>query len=293
MDKDYRSTIDELIALYILEPELRDIYVEGSTVKASVDWFLKWLGCKSVTIFEIDSVNIPSSLVSDYALNPGNRDELIVLSEEFKRLLENDAKYLLCIADSDFDFLLGRKYYSRYLIYSEYTSTDLCFCSEDALEKLFILGVRSLPYNIEKLIDNFAEVLQEVFLIRTANEKMGWCMEWIDFCHCCRTKDNLVIFDSKEFIKRYLSKNQRRGEIKEFTSVCEELRSIKVETFKHRIRCHDLFNLLGWYISKKVGRGGNKYRDPEVIRTAIVTAANVELVIDKEPFRTLSKIYKS
>jgi len=216
-----------------------------------------------------------------------------VLSVELERLLEKDIKCLMCVADSDFDLLLGHKYYSRYLIYSEYTCTELCFCSEETLEKLFMLGIRRLPCAIETLLANFAEVLQEVFIIRAANEKLGWNMGWIDFVHCCSINDNLVVFDYDEFIKRYLSKNNRQKDFEEFISVCEKLRHIKVETFKHRIRGHDFFELLGWYISKKVRKGGNRYRYPEVVRTAIVTAVSPESLINNEPFRTLLNIYKS
>ena len=293
MEEENRRTIEELITRYIFEPELRDLYVEGAIAKSTFDWFFKKCNCRSVTIFEIDSVQIPASLVNNYGLEPGNREELIVLSLELERLLEKDVEYLLCVADSDFDLLLGHKYRSQYLMYSEYTCVDLCLCSEEAIEKLFMLGIRRLPYAVKTLLANCVEVLQEVFLIRAANEKLSWKMQWMDFVTCCSIESDFVVFNRDEFIKRYLNKNNRNTEFKEFISVCEELRGIRVETFKHRIRGHDFYELMGWYISKKSGKRGNKYRDPEVIRTAVVTAANAEFVIDKEPFRTLLKIYKS
>jgi hypothetical protein len=293
MEEENRRTIDELITRYTLEPELRDLYVEGVIAKSIFAWFFTKSDCRSVTIFEIDSVQIPSSLVYSHGLEPGNREELIVLSLELERLLEKDAEYLLCVVDTDFDLLLGRKYSSRYLLCFEYTCVDLCFCSEKPIENLFMLGIRHLPCAVETLLANFAEVLQEVFLIRAANEKLNWKMQWIGFVTCCSIESNLVVFNRDEFIKRYLNNANRSTEFGKFIDVCEEIRSVNVESFKHRIRGHDFHELLGWYISKKSGRKGNKYRDPDIVRTAIVTAANAESVIDIEPFRTLLKIYKS
>jgi len=293
MDEENRKTIEELVTRYTLEPELRDLYVEGTTAKSIFDWYFEKLNCGTIAIFEIDSVNIPSDLVNNYGLEPGNREELIVLSLEIERLLEKDIEYLLCVADSDFDLLFGHKYKSRYLLYSEYTSTDLCFCSEEAIANLFRLGIRRIPCPIKTLLVNFAEVLQEVFLIRAANERLGWKMRWIDFVSCCDIKNDLVVFNRYKFIESYLNNANKNKKSEKFIRVCEELRSINVKSFKHRIRGHDFHELLGWYISKRAGKKGNKYRDPDIVRTAIVTAANAELVIDTEPFRTLLKTYKS
>lgn len=36
-----RRTIPELVARYILEPSLRDVYVEGSDDRALIKWFLE------------------------------------------------------------------------------------------------------------------------------------------------------------------------------------------------------------------------------------------------------------
>jgi hypothetical protein len=291
MEQALRKTIDELIARYTLEPELRDLYVEGPTDKLFFEWFFKQFGCLSVSIFEIDCVDIQDELIERLGLQSRNRDEVIALSIEFERSLQNDVPWLFCVADSDFDFLLGRTHNSRYLLYTDYTSIDLYFWSEDVLEKCFQLGVRRVPCDIKKLLANFAEILQEVFLIRAANESVGWNLHWIDFTRCCCIKNNLVVFDRDEFIRRYLCSNSRQGSTKQFIGVCERLRKIKVKIFKHRIRGGDFFELVGWYISKQIGRRGNKYRDPEVIRAVIVPAVDVKLLTNEELFKKLLETY--
>lgn len=291
MEQHLRRTIEELIARYTLEPELRDLFVEGLSDKLIFEWFFKQCRCELISIFEINCVNIQDSLIDELGLQSSNRDRVVALSIELERLLPIQVPQLCCVADSDFDFLLGRRHNSPYLVYSNYTSLDLYFWSEDILDRFFRLGVRYIPCEINTLLTNFAEVLQEVFLIRATNERLGWGLKWIEFTRCCSIKDNLVVFDRMEFIKRYLSKNCRRGDIKEFIDVCEELRKIEVETFKHRIRGGDFFELLGWYISKRIGRRGNKYRDPNIIRGMIIPGIDVKLLIKEKLFKNLTEKY--
>jgi len=291
MEIPIRRTIEELIVRYDLEPELCDLYVEGARDKKIFEWFLKRTGCKSVMVSEIDSIDIEESLIKELNLQSGNRDRVIALAIELERCIQKDAQFLLCVADSDFDFLLGRKYEPLYLQYTDYTSVELYFFSEYILEKLLTLGVQCVPCKITELLDNFIGVLQEVFLIRAANEKLGWGLHWMCFTNCCKIKDNLVIFDKKEFIKRYLSKNGRLKNIKKFIEVYDQLSAIKVKIYKYRIRGGDYINLLGWYISKQIRRGGNKFRDPKIIHAMILPAGDEKLLMKEELFKKLFEKY--
>jgi len=291
MEIPLRRTIEELIARYCLEPELRDLYVEGPSDKKLFEWFLKRAGCKAIMVFEIDSIDIKESLIKELNLQSGNRDRVIALAIEFERCLQKDAQFLLCVADSDFDFLLGKKYNSRYLLYTDYTSVELYFFSKYIIEKLLVLGIQRVPCKITELVENFIDVLQEVFLIRAANEKIGWGLHWLCFTGCCRIEKNIVIFNREEFIRRYLSKNGRSSDIKKFIEVCRQLEAIKVETFKHRIRGHDYLKLIGWYISKQISKGGHKFRDPEIIRAMILPAVDENSLMKEKLFKNLTEKY--
>ncbi len=189
------------------------------------------------------------------------------------------------------DRLLGRRFNSKYLVYSEYTSTEI-FCCEASVEKIItILGL--LPAcGIGKLIVFMRETLEELFLIRSANIKLDWKMTWVDFTKSCFLKQDVLRFETDEFIRRYLTTNARRREVDRFLEVLRELREIKVPDWKCRIRCHDFFELLGWYIARKKGKGGNKYRNPEVIRSMVVLAStNLVRTIAQEPFNRIYNTY--
>jgi hypothetical protein len=295
MEADYRRSIDELIARYTLAPELRDVYVEGSSDKKLYEWFLKQFGCKSVSIFEIDSVNIDNGLITKFGLQSGNRSEVVALSLEFDRSLPHDVRYLLCIADSDFDFLLGKIHTSKYLFYTDYTSVDMYFFGMYILEKFFNLGIPrlNLSCSLAALIKNFVEVLQDIFVIRATNEKCGWNLKWLDFTNCCKIHKELVIFDSSDFIGRYLSKNGCKKRISEFIDIYGKLRSKRVAHYKQKIRGRDYLELVAWYTSKRVGKCGYKYCDPDVIRSMIFPGVDYKILAKEPMFKGLLKKYGS
>jgi len=287
---DSRRTIDELIARYCLEPELRDLYVEGPGEKLLFKWFFKEYGCKEIAVFEIECADV-DILLNEYCLQPGNRNRVVVLAMELNKSLINDARCLACVADSDFDFVLGRKYNSRYLVYTDYTSIDLYFYSVHILEKLFLLGIRRIPCDISILMKNLTDVLERIFLIRSTNEKLGWSLRWVDFTRSCSLDGSTVVFDHMGYIEKYLSCNGRLKDKEQFILTLEGLEAVKVKTSKHRIRGHDYIELIGWYISKVVGSGGNKYRDQNVVRAIIYPAVDARTLANEGMFKRLLKIY--
>lgn len=293
MNKIERRTIDELVTRHILEPELRDIYVEGPSDKILFKWFLNKNECNNIEIYEIDSIDINDDLINTLALQSRNRDRLVALSVELERFLPISIKYVLCIADSDFDFLLGRKYGSRYLLYTDYTSIEIYFYYEQIIEKILLFGARRDTIDIRALMENLTEILQELFIIRSANEKLSWGLIWVDFIRNCKIKNRLIEFDVRKFIEKYLSKNNKLDRINEFIETCEELKKVKVETHKHRIHGEDYLELFGWYISKLVHKSGHNYRNKQIMRTIIFQAADVRELTNEKMFEKLVGIYKN
>jgi len=98
-DSGRRATIDEIELKYKLEPTLsKTIYVEGSSDKSLIEWFLKKSNIKDIAIFEIQMVEIDAKKLLEKGLENNNRDRIILLS-----LLVN--KGIIGIIDSDFDFI--------------------------------------------------------------------------------------------------------------------------------------------------------------------------------------------
>ncbi len=59
MHRPDSRTLEELVTLYRLAPELRDIYVEGSNDRSFVEWLLGAQGLRHVVVKDIDCVEVP------------------------------------------------------------------------------------------------------------------------------------------------------------------------------------------------------------------------------------------
>lgn len=293
MERELQRPIDELVARYTLEPTLRDIYVEGQRDKLFLEWFLNKTKCADVAVFEIKYVNVQNELLSDLGLKSGNRDRIVALALEFQHRIENEVPYLSCIADSDFDFLLGHTYRSNYLIYTDFTSMEIYCCSENILRKFFSVGICRSPCDISKLYSNMVNILRGLFLIRATNERLEWHLSWIPFVRYCTIKDNLIKFDFDTFLKKYLIANSRYQDLEEFLATYKELQDIELKTAKHCIHKDELLELLGWYVSKIYGSGGNRFRNQEVIRAILLPMIELDTIISYEMFQILLNKYST
>jgi hypothetical protein len=107
MKDEKRRRLDELFVRYELEPSLCDLYVEGLTDKSIIEWFLdkSGLGKEKFTVYEIDTVDIPTEELFKIGLNDANRSRVIFLALQLQQYLKNCLPNVVCIADKDFDIL--------------------------------------------------------------------------------------------------------------------------------------------------------------------------------------------
>src|SRR5580704_9493260 len=117
--------IKELVALYRLEPTVRDVFVEGSTDRSIVAWFLQREGLANASVREIDCVEIPGDMLARYQLSGGNRSKVIALGKELGQSLGEASIQATAIIDNDFDRLLGRNQGCGLILTSDYTSMDM------------------------------------------------------------------------------------------------------------------------------------------------------------------------
>ena len=64
-----------------------------------------------------------------------------------------------------------------------------------------------------------------------------------------------------------------------------------LQDFKYKIRGKDFLLLLGWYLARQVGKGGNKYKDPDVIRAMIFPTVDAKLLGKEKLFKNILNKY--
>lgn len=286
-----RRTIGEIITRYQLEPDLRDLFVEGSRDRDIYRWYLKECGYRNITVLQIDTVEVTREILDFHDLGNGNRARLIGLAFELDTQFEAVLQFVRCIADSDFDFILGLHGGAQHLLYTDYTSVDLYTFGEEMLKKVLCLGFTHSEAQVESLLESITPILTEMFIIRAANERLGWGMTIPDFTRCCEIQGSRINFDRDVFVNRCLDSNAKRGDRAIFDNVCTELEAVQLSDRRKGIHGDDYFELLGWYLRRQRGWRGYA-RGERSIMNVLVPALDDRLLAKEGLFARLKYCFQ-
>lgn len=289
MRAERRQQLDELVSRYkLLRPKLRDIYVEGSSDKNLLEWFLREKGQRDFSIYEIDTVDIPAEKLQELGVSNNNKGRIIALALELERRLSPLHLDLTCIADRDFDVLFGKEYDCELLLFTDYSSMEMYLWDESILNKFLTLGLGTSSVSAEGVLSTLAPVLEEVFLIRAANEDLELKMEWLDFTKSCSSSKSEIVLKDDEFIDKYLNKNSQRANKQRFLEKIQQLRSVEIRETRSKIRGHDFIDLLCWYIKQELAKNKKELHKPEnVARGLWFIAADADRLAQEGLFRRL------
>ncbi|NJM59380.1 MAG: DUF4435 domain-containing protein [Oscillatoriales cyanobacterium RU_3_3] len=296
MEDEKRRKLKELIARYELEPSLCDIYVEGLTDKFLIQWFLDKLGIDNYAIYEIDTVEIPANELFELGLNDSNRGRVIALALKLGDYFRGNLPSVICIADRDFDYLLGSSEFdSNLLLLTDCTSIEMYLFNSSVLEKFVKLALRTDNLTSTKIIKNLAPILEEMFLLRAANHELKYGMEWLvgsSLKRCLKRKGDRAEFNSNDFIEKYLNKNSRISDKSNFLCKVQELRQKNIEDVKNKIRGHDFIDLLCWYIEPYLASSRKGFIESDVAFGALLCCLDIDRLMEERLFQELAKRYR-
>lgn len=247
---DLKRTVDEISTLYALEPDVCDVYVEGATDKHFVDWYLRRKGFANVTVYPIDVVDVPLDVLANHSLQAGsNRSKVIALSCELATK-QPEKRRVMCIVDRDSDDGSDCLLTNPYLFSTDCNSLELYALTPIVMEKFLLVALAGFPITADSLIPKVVSVLETIFSIRQANERLKFGMKWIPFSkYVCIDMYN-ISFREKEFINAYLQKNDKWPQLEQFNLTKAEIqRGLSPEIAK-RVRGHDLAELLHTVVMK-------------------------------------------
>ena len=244
------KTIDELVSLYVLEPSIKDIYVEGETDKALLSWFLIRNNRNDINIYSIDVVDVPHHLLAHYALTPrSNRSKIIAFSYELSKIHGLRAS-VLCVADRDYDVYLSNVSTNKFLTFTDFNCIESYLIDNSVFDKFVSIVIGGLSCDSELMMRAAIKVLRGLFFIRTANEMLKWNMEWIPIKRYITVHRDLIEFDEARFIAAYLLKNRRSADKDVFCAKIAECKARAPKDVRFVIRGHDLIELLHLIFSK-------------------------------------------
>lgn len=186
MENEIRRTLDELVARYVLEPDLRDIYVEGKTDKLFLEWFLRNRGIEDIAVYEIETVDISAERLFELQLKDNNRSRVITLALYLQDKFPKTTPHVICIADKDFDWLFDITYQCNLLFFTDYSCLEMYLFNETVLNKFLLLSLRISELRAIDILNQLSKVLEDLFLIRAARESLNINIDMLDnFGKCC------------------------------------------------------------------------------------------------------------
>lgn len=241
-----KRDIDTLLLKYSLEPDCRDLYVEGSTDKAVFDWCVKENILSSFDIYDIDSVNFDSI---DSSINfKGNREKVIELTTIVNSKISGMLDPLRGLIDADFDIILNNYIVNRFILYTDYANLDMYCFRESILDNLFSAYLR---INFNHLIFlNICEVMQELFVLRLNCMQSNPPIKFITPARSCTLNGDLISFNRLNYIGKLLHRRQNSPEVLNFSNEVDERCALLTEDPRNQIHSHDLINILSWYARK-------------------------------------------
>ena len=278
--------IHDLLAKYRLEPTIRDVFVEGPADHRIVGWALQASGCRDAAVLEIDAVEVPPDVLRRHSLTGGARQKVQALAWELERVLGPTACQPTCVIDADCDRLLGISQDGALLFATDFPSIEAYLFHANDIGKLIQLVMgRRLP-DVATTMREYGTVLQELFLIRAASQRLNLAMGWLDFTKCCTGRDpDPVALNAEEFINRLLNASGLGRSRRELLDTIESLRPRVHPDIRHQIHGHDLLSLLNFANSRHAK--ARELRNEEAVGSALVGCMDSERISREPLFGTL------
>lgn len=286
-ESDKRRTIDELATLYELEPDIRDVFVEGTDDRAVLEWYLGERTKRFVSVAEIDSVHVPDDTVLGHGHKIGNRGRVISLAYELESRLDSNAQAAVTlVVDADFDHIKQVSLRCSMLLSTDFSCFEMYWFNDRVIEKCRLLaGVPRRP-PVHTFLDELAKVLQCLFVIRLSNETLELRMSWIPFNKVCSKEGDAIAFDKDEFVRRYLMKNGQTARLEDFREEIATNRTLLRGDPRYQINGHDFTALFYWYIHPLVS-GKKGFMGEESVKKVLRTCVELDQLDDQPMFQRI------
>ncbi len=287
---DERRTIEELYTRYDLEPELADIYVEGPSDAAFIEWFLHHNGRRCWQVYPVESVNVPSELIAERGFDEGARGRVLTLAITLEeRLKDSPAIKPLFIADLDFDAISINVDWSCDLcLLTDFTSLDLYCYNPKTLDKYLRVVLQTGEVNANEVLDGMTPALRALFLVRAVLHIGRTGVKLIDdVTRCCEATGGQVNLDLEDLIRRSLNASPIRPQpdIGEILRKVENLQGSLPSDARLAIRGHDFVRILAWFLRPYARL--QAYRQADVVGRALRGCLEAEDLIQHPMFKEL------
>lgn len=268
MSEVAKRTVAELVARYELEPQLADVYVEGSFDREILS------NCQPETaishaIYEIDTVDIPASTLDKYGLTSGNKQRVIALARELAAL--SDQVQFLCLVDKDLDHWFGPLQTIGRLRWSMYCSIETHFLTREIVRDILLTTGRAKVKNLEHFLESLIDVLRDLYILRLADRQTSLALRWVALKRYLSRDGDCIRFERDAYAVAVLTSNRCAAQRTDFANACDAWAHRVTGDFHDHVRGHDFVALLAW--AMKVFDGHKEFGTEQAIERLFVLLA--------------------
>lgn len=246
MEKEYLRKVIEIEALYLVEPELKDIYVEGPE---EVNFFELFLGSSEPNLISIDNVNFEES--SGNSLK-SNKEKILYLSKYVNSIFGSQLPYITFIVDRDFDTITGDILNIPNLEYTDFANLEMYFFNMESINKFLKIGLKNFPLEADHIVDIFKNILLDLFALRHSRAIIDSSYKMLELDKLIKIKDSQISYSNEELLQKFLSKNSALNKKSAFETEIENVNNKYKEFGEIRFFAHgkDFFELFFILIKK-------------------------------------------
>lgn len=250
MSDMHRWTIPELQARYSLEPELNDVFVEGSYDREVLSAAFEKLNRPEI-FYEIDSVEVPPETLHQLGLTSGNKQRVVALAKEFESL-DPDAK-VTCLVDRDLDHWLGATENTARLKWTVYCSIESHFMTREIIVDVVLTTARARIGDSNTFVDSLVRVLKELYAMRLADRELGLSLKWVALRKYLSSSGAAIHLDTARYITATLNASAALGSKEKFLASVQKWAKKFDCDVRMAARGHDYTELLAWAVSEFEG----------------------------------------
>jgi len=272
-----KKKISEIATRLKLEPQIREMYVEGPFDRDLYREALRFLGIEDVQVYPIETVDVPEELLTELKLTEGNRQRVQAAAKQLEKMGEIHSQVIFLI-DADFDYIFSAAEPSLPLARTDGTAAEIIMWNKAVLERFFRLALarQNAIEEVRDAMHSVEKIACEMFLFRAAKEKIATGWKLVDVGDSFNSRSSFCI---NKYCMQVASKNSGHTIMEEeIKPLMEELKAntIMIPVSK-KMHGHDVFSIL----AKNLQIAGFRHgclNDPDELGRLMMTSLDWSLI---------------
>lgn len=243
-----KRNFSEILAICRLEPEMRNIIVEGVTDKLVLERFLKKEHKTGISIMNVDMICFDDEYpkISEEEvklLKESNKEKVIYLTSKVENV--SSTCRLLGIIDRDFDMIFNKVRKGRCLAYTDYNSMELYLFKEEYIKEIIGNIYRiSSKIDVNALMLSIGNVCRFLFFLHSYLIPFNGRM--VDFCKSFSydKHTNECKLDMEKYLSKILQNNKLSDKAKIISDKLRSQLNVPAVDVRLEMRGHDFISVL-------------------------------------------------